>query len=83
MSRIPNFGSKNVKFQISKFYTFCFFGHNSAPSSPIYMQLAGFFPTSLPDLFKPARTSKYHRKTSLLRHEHFEKSENELTTISI
>ena len=31
---------------------FLSFGHNSAPSSPIYMKLGGLFPTSLPELFK-------------------------------
>ena len=45
------------------------FGHNWSPSSPIYIQLGGFVPTSLPELFKPSRTSKNLRKSKLFRTE--------------
>ena len=54
---------------------FYFFGHNSAPSSPIYMISSGFFPTSLPELFKHSRTSKTLGKNMLLRDEQIDRSE--------
>ena len=56
--------------------TFRFFGHNSAPSSPVYMKLRGFFSTSLPELLEPSRTSKSLRKTNLFRDDHFNKSDH-------